>query len=730
MRKCLLGGVLIALAVCPTVAQTLEPPAGGPTQPTPVQRLNDLIVLIEGQTSPEVRQTITRELLLQRWPETTPRVAVLLAGPNAPAKIAVAAVLSQWPEFLDEAYVEPLVGMLGDGDAAVRLAAARALAAYPDHGVTQRLRELVRDQGATRTARLAAVDALGMMTEREAIAGLVEALDDPDPEIMRAALAALEQATAMEFHGDAHAARAWWNETSPLTRPAWQQLQIDRLVRENRDMRRRLEALETRLVQVLEASFLRAPDAQRTALLTTYLGDTATAIRQLGLRLAQVHLAEGKSITAELRNRIRTLMSSTDPTEQAAAVKTVASFRDPEDAARMLQMLADVHVAEVRMALINALGYVGQDDTVVQTLLDLLGSDEPGGHTETVAALGRLAERGVLPADTRDRVVAALLDVFGRTDSAQVALRERALWAMANVGDQRFGSAFRQALDRQEAVSVRLAAVRGIDVLKNGQLADVLADATSDPDPGVRKAAIETLAFIGSAAAERHVQALWDRVVSPEETEDAIRQAAWRAVLEILSKGTAEHVERWLIRLPGNGTPIRQRAAELLELLANLVADTEPVDHERLGRILAQLADQYARLERPTEARETYIAALTELRAARSAVAAETALQLLRFSLLTGRYDQQVAEVVASGESAPDIAAFLQLVSELIETRLTPEQVDQALAILTALRQHPPTTWTADADARLQQLEQRAQGIKSPAPQSAPASHPAAAAPA
>lgn len=714
-------GVILVLAAATAFAQEPGSQPATRTATSNQERLASLLALIEGQNAPDVRRTGARELLLQRWPETPPRLITLLGGPNAAAKVAVATVLAELPEFLDPAYIDPLINMLADTDPAVRQAAAGALAGYRNNGVTPRLQQLALDSTQTRPARLAAIAALGLMTEREAIGGLVAVLSDPDPTLAQAALSALAQATAMDFGEDAAAARAWWEGSRTLSREVWQQLQIERLVRKDREMRRRLDTMEARLAKALEASFLRAADTERVTLLVGYLADASTTIRLLGLRFAQLHLAEGKSLPTELQDRIRDLLGSTDPREQAAAVQTVASLREPSDSARFLEMLPAARTREVRMALLNGLGYVGAESATGPLVSELEQRDEQC-VTEAVAALGRLAERGVLAEDQEDVVVEALLRVFERSQTAQVALRERVLWAMGNVADPRCGPAFVDALDRQEAVVVRQAAVRGIAALNSPQFADALAEATSDPDAGVRKAAIQKLALLGSSGSERQVRALWDRVVSPLETDETIRQAAWRGVLDILSKGSADDIERWIARLSGTSPQDIQRRVELLQRLVTAAQETEPVDRGRLGLIRARLAGQHVRLDQPTEAVAAYVAALADLHAVGSNAIGPVALDLLRCALASGRYDESVAAALAKALPVAERLALWDAAKTEVEMRLTPAGAGQALAMLAALERCPPGGWPEEALTELTRLRERAQQITPPPPETAPAS--------
>lgn len=693
--------------------------------PTNQERLIALIALIEDpKNTPEARRTGVRELLMHRWAETPPRLTSILSGQNGPAKIAVAGALAGLPRFLEPMFVDPLMGMLADAEAEVRAAAAGALAAYRDGGVTPRLRKVVADVEQPERVRLAAIATLGLMTQRAAIDALAETLADGDPTIARAALSAFWQATATDFRDDIAAARKWWNESRALPLEAWQQLQIERLAKKDRQTRARLAAVEARLEKVLESNFRRASDAERATLLAGYLADSATTMRLLGLRLAQLHLAEGRSLLNELSSRIRDLLGSAQPDERAAAVRTVASFRESRDGERFLAMLAATENREVRLALINGLGYVG-DGAATQTLLTVLEGANGQCATEAVAALGRLAERGALPDETRDAVVKALLEVFGTAKPGEVALRERVVWAMGNIADPRFGPAFGAALEPAEAVAVRQAAARGIAVLGDPELADALAAASSDVDPGVRKTAVETLAVLGSS--DKHLQALWDRLASPPETDEVIRQAAWRGVLALLCKRKPEQVEAWIARLPGDGRQVAQRTLELLVGLAKTLEESNPAERGQLGVIRARIATQHLRLEQRAEAVGQYLEALADLHAAGSPVAQRVSVELLRCALVSGRYDQTVADALSAGKGGADPGALWQVIKAEVEARLTSENVDQALAMLDAIEQHPLRTLPAEAAAGLKQLRERAVQLKQAPDESAPQSQPSSA---
>ncbi len=703
-------------------------PASQPTSGPAVdpERINALILLIEDpQNTLEARVTGARELLSLNWPDGPQRLAAILGDGNAAARVGVAAALARWPQYLAPAYVDPLLEMLASTDAPVREAAAKALAAYRNGGVVPRLAQRVEAADQPMAARLGAIDALGHMTQRSAINALAEALQHDDPAIANAALVAMERATAMDFNEDVAAARRWWESQRELDDQQWQRRQIERLVRKHRATQARLASAEERLMRVLEANFQRAADGERGALLMGYLVDESPTIRMLGLRLIRAHMAEGKpfdSLPAELITRARTLMQSSEPGERAAAVQTVASFRQADDAERFIAALANEPHQAVRLALINGLGYVG-DGAATRTLLEILEElDDEAVATEAVAALGRLAERGAQHEETSDQVVATLLRVFEQSRREQVVLRERVLWAMSHVAAPPFATAFASALDPAEAIAVRQAAVQGVRILNDAATVDALATAARDPDPGVRRAALETLAALGST--DVHLEALWSRTTNPPEEDESIQQMAWRGVLHMLSKRTPEVVEQWIERLPDGGAQVAQRKIELLRHLIMMLDDAGPQDRTPIGQARARIAALHVTLGQMPEALDAYRQALADLHGPNSEALHATAAELMRLALLNGRYDQTVAKTLSAGNPGPDHASLWRAVQAAVEPHMTAEHADKALTMLRAVRTHPPGAWPTEIAQQLEQRIAEAEALaKTPAsqPTTAPA---------
>ena len=742
VRQRSLGGVFLVALATGVIAAPDPPPQSQPvsaaSQPSTLspQRFNDLIALIEGQNSAAARRTGARELLRQSPGEGMPRLIAILRGSNRPAKVAVALALSDLPALSISACIPALMPMLGDGEAEVRQAAAAALAAHPTDDVVPHLKMLALDASQSREARLAAIDALGMMTRREACAVLVEALAEREAPIAAAAVAALERATAQSFQADPTAALAWWESARSASLADWQRLQIERLVRRSRSNEQRAQELEQRLTNALRESYLRTPEGDRPAVLHAYLTDTSTAVRELGLALVQAKRAAGKTLSPETAARTRELLAAPEPLVRAAAVRAVASLRDVADAERFEQLLASERHGAVRQALVNGLGYVGAASAAAP-LLELLESDDGATASETVTALGRLAERGVLEEPTRSAVAAALLARIRKTPADAYAMRERLLWAASRVGDPRFGAEFVAAL-QTPAATVRLAAVRGIAVLAdpktvkaNGQasqpaatatnpaesngllspraLVDALVPATADPDLGTRRAAVEALAQFASSDA--HAEALWQRVAPDREPEESIRITAWRGALRVLASRPARQIEDWLDRLPGDAATKREYALELLQA-AEKNLESKPEARGELGRLRTRLATERAALNQVEPAIATYLAALEDLHAAGVPELEQAAIGLLRLALLNDRYDEQVVAALARSNPALNGKTLWEGMRGEIEKRLQSDEVDRAIGMLLAWQGNPPASMPAETQQALQQMLQRAREIR------------------
>lgn len=705
----------------PSARQESSQPATRPTAPNP-QRLNDLIALIEGQNSPQARLTGVRELLNQGWSEVPRRLVAILNGSIPAAKAAVCAGLADMPEALDAIYLDPLTNLLGDPDADVRNAAAAALAVSRDPSVAGRLKAVMLDADKPLPARLAAVSALGLTSRPEAVEALVQGLSDANQTVSDAALAELEHSTAEPFYGDPDQARKWWDARRSMSLSDWQALLIERLVRKDREAVRTRSELELRLGKVLREAYLRTPEAERPALLAAHLADSQAAVRLLGLELAQTQIADGKPLASDQSALIHALLADPDPAVRAAAVRTIAALREPADADRLLELLGAERTRDVRQALANALGYVG-GVSAVGRLLELVRQRDGSCLAEAVGALGRLAERDVITPDSQDGVVKLLLEVFDHSTTGQAVLRERLMWAMTQVGDARFERAFVAALEPAETAIVRRAAARGLAGLAGAKAPEQLVALMADPDAVVRKIAVEAVGK--NATSDAQLQALWGRLASAVETDDGVRQAAWKGALHILESRPIEAIEQWLTKLPDDADRGRRAADLLTQEEAALVAAGAARD--RLAGVRARLAAQLAANGQGDDALRMYAKAFEDAHATHAADAARVSQEYLRLAVAKNRFDAALAKALRGANPGLDARAAWEPLRGDLEARLAGPITDADIQTISALRGDPPVEWPPDVLDELDRLTQRAREARSGAdsrPASTPISRP------
>ncbi len=656
-------GLLLGVWTAPLYAQK---PPGPTTQPAPEgfdQRWEDLINLVEGQNSLAARRTGVRELLRLGRPEVVSRLTAILSGTNKPAKIAIALTVAENPRDFAPAYLDPLVIALDDADDELRSAAQAALTSAPPETTLPALRKLLSNVDASVRARLGAVSVLGGMTQRDALGMLVELLSNPDPALKSAALAALSRAAAIDFGGDANAALTWWESSRALELSEWQQLQIERLTRQSRQLEQKTSELETRLSATLREAFDRTADADRPALVASYLSDANSVVRVLGLDLTRQFAQDSRALPPELSLRVRELLTAPSARVRAAAVRAVANLRDPEDETRLVAMLDLERDVTVRSAIANALGYVGTN-AALHPLLSVL--KEPGAIAEEAAvAVGRLAERDVLSAQSRAEAVTAIMSYYNGLPEEQSVSRERAVGALGRIGNPACGRVFLKAMEHSQATAVRVAGIRGAaqlanpkqtpptdtqpqsapreDIATRTELVDGIAAAAADVDPAVRRTAIEALASV--AFSDSHLQALWARLNPANEPEEAIRSLAWRGVLRLLSGRSVAELDGFAARLPD--APNRRALAIELWLNAEqgLVARSAP--SAELGEVRARLARERAGADQTDDALTTFRLALKDLQNAGSPTATRVAVEIMMLMLQHDRYSaDQVANLL------------------------------------------------------------------------------------
>ena len=161
--------------------------ASAPTQPDVV--VGQLMRLIH-DPDPDVRRTAALSLGKIGRPEAAPSLIAQLSDKDSLVRQYCAWALGNLGEEIVEFAGPALVNRLSDAEADVRAAAALALGRL---GASERIVRLILDiaQHGQSGARLAAIQALGWLEAPQSFPTLIQSLNDRDPRIRQAAIAAL-----------------------------------------------------------------------------------------------------------------------------------------------------------------------------------------------------------------------------------------------------------------------------------------------------------------------------------------------------------------------------------------------------------------------------------------------------------------------------------------------------------------------------------------------------------
>lgn len=700
---CLGSGGLAPVRTYAQEAQSQPATRTAPAESSP-ERIAELAALIEGPNSAAARETGARELLRDGSPEAFSQLVAILNGSNTAAKVAIANVFATNGGRVDPSLLDALLPMLAASEPEAVTAAVSALAAGGEPG-SLRLKNLIQADATPLSAKLAAIRALGMMTDLSSARTLVGLLQSTRPELARAACDAFESATGIRYQGDIAAALGWWRENGTESPADWQSRQLRRFAAERRRLEGALQGLEQRLARSLRENYQRSPEGDRGALFHAYLSDSLVVVQRVGLELAQAEMAESRALRPEAVGLVRRLMASEDAGVREAAVQTLAAHRDVADADRFLERLATERVEAVRRALLNGLGYLG-GDVAAGALARQLDGFSGSSLGEAVTALGRMIERGVVQESTQDEIAGVFLARFRDTPRENGALRERLLWAMSRLRRAAFAQEFVVVLSGQDAAVVRQTALRGIAALESipPEAVEAIQRAVSDPDASVRRTAVEALASM--APTDAQIEALWSRLARAVEPDEAVREAAWRAILRILDDRPAPEIEAWVERLPAGDSSTPRRSIELLTAAIG-GATEEPAKPEEFGRLRQRVALVRESLGQIDKAIESYALAIADFRAASSALLGQAAADFLRLLLVNRRYDEASSRLLSN---TADPAVFVAVLTREAEARLTddPAAVEMAVAMLDAFRARPPAPLPPEQEQAVVALADRA----------------------
>lgn len=701
------GGLLLCAALH---AQTPPPADTQQAASTP----QDLAAMLTDIRTPrETRLFVARALVASNDPARDEVIRSLLVPPQPPGTIEVLCqALAEAPDQA-EPFLESLLRLLAQEDSDVWSWAVRPLERLDSPAAVKRFGELLSDASVPviRRERL-----LNLLTRRlehpAAVETLIALLQDPAEPIRRQAHAWLVRLAGQDLGTEPRNWQAWWQnwQNLPPARRlsavlAMTRLQLRHALIERDDALQQMLSLSRRLYDC-------TPETSRPALLDEFLRDPRAAVRVLGLELVSARIHDRKRIPPEIAARARDLLADDDAAVRAAAIEVIRDLRNPDDAAVLLARLPHEPVPANRLALLNAVGWLGNPQALPLLIETIRREQDPRFVVEAADAIGRLVANG-LP-DAPPDLEAVLVDLADRLDAldpAQRDLRVRLLGALVAIADPRLVPTFRRYLAsaddalRQKAV-LGLARTGGADALPD--LVRMLADPLSQ----IRLIAVQAIGEHGRDP--DHVAALLPRLDPATEGDTVVREAAWKALRQVLARIPPEQRMTWIDRFdPAGKQPwaTEERLATLLGDVEESLAAAQP-ESLLLAQVRRRLAETLIRLGRPGEALPRLRAALPVFAKADPAQAADLAARLVDVHLgvdPAGAANEAV-RLIAQLPSARD--AIEQRLTEFLQHALNGGTPAAVIAVIEALRAAPAETWSAAFRERLDATARAASDLR------------------
>lgn len=600
----LMAAVLAASVVLSAAAGAIgaaESPGRASSTDKELERLRSFLVGPD-RTFPTRRDAA--EALVEKDTEGSRAVLVEVLATPSEAALAVLDVLAS-KAGANEAFLDPLFGLLTNDDAEVRRRAALAFGAYPgsDRVVTG-LNAILADTALPRQNRLAAVEALAQIVDPRSIEALVAATDDADSAVASAADRALSDMTGLEG-APAGGWTAWWNRREMTPEAEFLRGLLRRFRAELRARDAALDSARARISRLLNEMYRVADVNERARLIREHLGDTLADVRAVAARQAALLAGEvlagngnGREAYQDLLSALTVRLGDDSPEVKAAAAEALAAWQEKAAGPALLARLSTETVPEVRAAIASALGALKEAEAVPK-LVAMLDSPHSVEVVRAAGALGAIGERNGAAASAAEAAAEPLGKLALEAPEARV--REAGCRALARIRHAGAEQILVQALADPDA-SVRFSAAQGLGNMGRARppTLDALSARLQDDNKGVRQAAAAALGKLGGPESARKMTA---RLGPGAEADPAVRNALWAATQGLVARQEGpELAEELADAFAAHRDPeSTQRAAALLEVARDKYPPSE-IGSEKFRTLLEKLVDAHLAAGTPRRA--------------------------------------------------------------------------------------------------------------------------------
>ncbi len=479
-------------------------------------------------------------LLRQPYPQASVALRDFLAdASNRPAQVAVAGAIVR-SGHTDKQFVKPLVAMLLSDEPAIRTPAAEALATCKDCGGLDELIRIVSTRRTDRDVRLVIISAMQRVLDKKAIDVLVSFLDEKDETIRNASCDALVNLTSIRTFGrNPKQWKRWWSKNRSRRRSEWLADLAENLSGEKLDLKYQNAELRRRLAAAMNDLYASTPPGGQDALLREMLSDPLAEVRLVGVRIIQQRLSAGLEPETALKAQVLTKVTDTDPAVRAVAVVLLANIAEKHASKILTGRLKVEQSDEVRRAIYQGLGLLG-DASAWGWILKGVSESDRKVASAAAGAMARIVEKNGLSDKRRAEASSALTKRYKtEAGNGSAGLREALLEAMGVLNDERLAGLMTSAL-KDPAATVRLSGIKALGRIRFADGVSSIAPLVRDNDRGVRLAAIAAVGLLGGV---EHIDTILARTDAKVESDAAVRKQAWSVVMDLLKKADTSKLQ-------------------------------------------------------------------------------------------------------------------------------------------------------------------------------------------
>lgn len=381
----------------------------------------------------QTQETAARRLVDSGWPQAHAVLARQLASALSPPEViqAICRAVTESrrpPQALVEPLLEALAASHG-GDDAVKSALVQTMTAYPHDLILPALidrasgrHEEESDHSASshdaQACRLTAIAALSMFAEIDAVDALISCLAAEQPDDVRAAAGnSLREITGLAVNGDWTIAEwsEWWESRREFGREGLLTNAVRELRSRLADFMHRVQTLErdqqqllSELVASLERQYWLNPQADRPALLVSFLAPTSRKqVRLLGLRLVERAVSNAEVVPTPVIESVAAMVGDADPQLRAGALRRLVLVDGERTAALVAQGFAKERDTVALQAMLTVLTSHPVASTI-PGLMQLVLNSDPSLHADACRSLIAAARADLIDGPGLSEVADAL----------------------------------------------------------------------------------------------------------------------------------------------------------------------------------------------------------------------------------------------------------------------------------------------------------------------------------